>query len=159
MPLSSVRLSGRTLKFDDVMLTPMFRSNATRRRAGHDLRHMLGVLRHLFLWQIYSICLSVGDRPHRPRMVYHGAFHPPCRPLSLSLILCQARYYHTKDPQFHQDAYAVLTMIVLFSNMWIMERTVRPSLRLRDRKRAPGSSVPPSHVILKEMWLMVAIGK
>ena len=71
----------------------------------------------------------------------------------------QTKYYETKNPQFHQDAYAVLTMIAAFSNMWIMERILRPSLRLRDQKRVPGSSVPPSYTILKEMWLMVATGE
>ncbi|RYP38950.1 hypothetical protein DL767_002389 [Monosporascus sp. MG133] len=69
-----------------------------------------------------------------------------------------ARYYATKDPQFHQDAYAILTAIVVFSNMFIMEYSVRPALQSRDRKRAPNSPVQNSNVILKEMWLMVATG-
>ncbi|RYO98016.1 hypothetical protein DL763_002447 [Monosporascus cannonballus] len=70
-----------------------------------------------------------------------------------------ARYYATKDPKFHQDAYAILTAIVVFSNMFIMEFSVRPALQSRDRKRAPNSPVQTSNVILKEMWLMVATGQ
>lgn len=69
-----------------------------------------------------------------------------------------ARYYQTKDPQFHQDAYTVLTIIVVFSNMFIMEYNVRPALRSRDQKRVPGSSVPAGDAIVKEMWLLVATG-
>ncbi|RYP88859.1 hypothetical protein DL770_004557 [Monosporascus sp. CRB-9-2] len=74
-------------------------------------------------------------------------------------VLGLARYYVTKDPQFHQDAYAILTAIVVFSNMFIMEYSVRPALQSRDRKRAPNSHVQASNVILKEMWLMVATGQ
>ncbi|KAH8156916.1 hypothetical protein CIB48_g11334 [Xylaria polymorpha] len=48
-----------------------------------------------------------------------------------------ARYYQTKDPQFH--AYALLTATVVFSNMWIMERVLRPALKAREDKRAPSS--------------------
>ncbi|KAK9797466.1 hypothetical protein SCARD494_03295 [Seiridium cardinale] len=69
-----------------------------------------------------------------------------------------ARYYHTKDPQFHQDAYAVLTAFVVFSNMWIMERTVRPALKERQGKRSPASHVVPADAIVKDMWIMVATG-
>ncbi|KAI1840500.1 hypothetical protein JX265_008603 [Neoarthrinium moseri] len=69
-----------------------------------------------------------------------------------------ARYYQTKDPQFHQDAYAILTAIVVFSNMWIMENSVKPALKQRQAKRAPGSPVPPANSIVKQMWLMVATG-
>ncbi len=43
--------------------------------------------------------------------------------------------------------------------MFIMEYSVRPALRSRDRKRAPGSAVPASDVLLKEMWLLIATGK
>lgn len=70
-----------------------------------------------------------------------------------------ARYYKTKDPQFHQDAYGVLTAIVVFSNMWIMEKSVRPGLRKRQKIRTSGSTVPPADVIVREMWIMVATGE
>ncbi|KAI8629300.1 alkaline dihydroceramidase [Xylariaceae sp. FL1651] len=69
-----------------------------------------------------------------------------------------ARYYHTKDPQFHQDAYAVLTATVVFSNMWIMEKILRPALKTREDNRAPGSSVPATRALLSQMWTMVATG-
>ncbi|CAJ2513365.1 Uu.00g014840.m01.CDS01 [Anthostomella pinea] len=69
-----------------------------------------------------------------------------------------ARYYETKDPQFHQDAYAILTATVVFSNMYIMEKVLRPALKARGSKRAPDSTVPTSSAILKQMWTMVATG-
>ncbi|ORY56677.1 ceramidase [Pseudomassariella vexata] len=69
-----------------------------------------------------------------------------------------AWYHKTKDPKFHQDAYTVLTVTVVFSNMWIMERRVRPALKARQEKRPAASSVPPTDVIMKQMWHMVATG-
>lgn len=69
-----------------------------------------------------------------------------------------ARYYHTKDPQFHQDAYAVLTAVVVFSNMWIMEKSVRPALEKRQQQRSAASGVPTADTIIKDMWILVATG-
>ncbi|KAI0025607.1 alkaline phytoceramidase [Xylariomycetidae sp. FL0641] len=67
-------------------------------------------------------------------------------------------YYQTKDPIFHQAAYAVLTALVVFSNMWIMEKRVRPALWERNEKRGPGSAVPSADVVVSQMWKMVAMG-
>ncbi|TRX98186.1 hypothetical protein FHL15_000831 [Xylaria flabelliformis] len=67
-----------------------------------------------------------------------------------------ARYYQTKDPQFH--AYALLTATVVFSNMWIMEKVLRPALKAREEKRSPGSPVPSTRASLTQMWIMVATG-
>lgn len=80
------------------------------------------------------------------------------RSMAMHLISSQSHYYHTKDPQFHQDAYAVLTAVVVFSNMWIMEKHVRPGLKERQAKRAPGLALPSADVLLKQMWLMVITG-
>ncbi|KAI1327569.1 alkaline phytoceramidase [Xylariaceae sp. FL0255] len=72
--------------------------------------------------------------------------------------LITARYYQTKDPLFHQNAYAVLTATVIFSNMWIMERLLRPALEKREAKRLPGSSVPTTKALISNLWSMVATG-
>ncbi|KAF2964523.1 hypothetical protein GQX73_g9064 [Xylaria multiplex] len=69
-----------------------------------------------------------------------------------------ARYYETKNPQFHQDAYTILTATVVFSNMWIMERVLRPALKAREDKRPTSSSVPNTRAFLSQMWTMVATG-
>ncbi|KAK7951908.1 alkaline ceramidase-like protein [Apiospora aurea] len=68
------------------------------------------------------------------------------------------RYYRTKDPQFHQDAYGILTAIVVFSNMYIIETQVRPALRARQEKRAPNPAILPADAIVKQMWAMVITG-
>lgn len=78
--------------------------------------------------------------------------------MTMYLIRSQSHYYHTKDPQFHQDAYAVLTAVVVFSNMWIMEKHVRPGLEGRQAKRPPGSALPSANAMLKQMWHMVITG-
>ncbi|KAI2463658.1 putative alkaline phytoceramidase [Annulohypoxylon bovei var. microspora] len=74
-----------------------------------------------------------------------------------------ARYYKTKDPQFHQDAYAILTAVVVFSNMWIMERVLRPALRRREENRretrTPSSPrLPTTNEMVKQMWVMITTG-
>ncbi|RYO85266.1 hypothetical protein DL764_009197 [Monosporascus ibericus] len=101
------------------------------------------------LSMIYTTCL----------MCFATFSYARSKAFSYLLGTVLSRYYATKDPQFHQDAYAILTAIVVFSNMFIMEYSVRPALQSRDRKRAPNSPVQTSNVILKEMWLMVATGK
>ncbi|KAK8056743.1 alkaline ceramidase-like protein, partial [Apiospora rasikravindrae] len=68
------------------------------------------------------------------------------------------RYYRTKDPQFHQDAYGILTAIVVFSNMYIIETQVRPALKAREEKRAPNPAILPADAIVKQMWAMVITG-
>src|SRR5436305_14676097 len=46
--------------------------------------------------------------------------------LAISITL----YYHyLQDPEFHQNAYALLTTIVLVRSMYMMEVNIRPSLR------------------------------
>ncbi|KAI1814627.1 alkaline dihydroceramidase [Poronia punctata] len=69
-----------------------------------------------------------------------------------------ARYYYTKDPKFHQDAYTVLTALVVFSNMWILEKKLRPSLKARDAKRPSTTTVPKADEIVSQMWKMVMVG-
>lgn len=61
-------------------------------------------------------------------------------------------YYHiTKDPEFHQTAYGILTAIVVFHGMWVMEGRLRPALRARHAD--DGSK------IIGTMWAMIAIGR
>lgn len=58
-----------------------------------------------------------------------------------------------------QDAYAILTATVVLSNMWIMERVLRPALKAREDKRPPSSPVPSTRAFLSQMWIMVATGE
>ena len=48
----------------------------------------------------------------------------------LILALFFTGYYHyIKDPTFHQNAYAILTVTVLLRGIYLMESQLRPSLR------------------------------
>jgi dihydroceramidase len=81
-----------------------------------------------------------------------------------------------QDPTFHQNAYAILTAIVLLRSMYIMEVSIRPYYRERKEKRElEGRSKGPESVssadkveqerrdnrdreILRQMWWMIGTG-
>jgi len=80
-------------------------------------------------------------------------------------------YHYLQDPTFHQNAYAVLTAIVLFRAMYIMETKLRPSLQSQDSRldQADGANDHKASKeqdrkdirdgrILKTMWTMIAFG-
>lgn len=91
----------------------------------------------------------------------------------ISLAIFITLYYHyLQDPVFHQNAYALLTTVVLFRSMYVMEFSLRPSLKMREehykllRKR---SMTPDEKLIsrsedhrdakiLKLMWSMIIYG-
>ncbi|KAH8177745.1 ceramidase domain-containing protein [Sarocladium implicatum] len=69
----------------------------------------------------------------------------------LGLAAFITAYYHkTKDPVFHQVVYAILTAIILFRSMWIMESQLRPMLKVKDQQYA--------RAVLGTMWRMIATG-
>ena len=79
--------------------------------------------------------------------------------IGLSLFI--TLYYHyLQDPAFHQNAYAILTAIVLFRAMYVMEVNMRP----RFRANAKGSSAAQEkgdrrdEQILRQMWTMIVCG-
>lgn len=88
----------------------------------------------------------------------------------ISLALFITLYYHyLQDPTFHQNAYALLTAIVLFRAMYVMEVNIRPKFRTKEREAANPN--PPEgskalqkrqdirdHDILRTMWQMIAFG-
>ncbi|EGD86661.1 hypothetical protein H112_05167 [Trichophyton rubrum D6] len=88
----------------------------------------------------------------------------------LSLAIFITLYYHyLQDPVFHQVAYGVLTAVVIFRSMWVMEVTLRPSLQRSRNHTKPGvwghtlttSGETVNHRdlrILNSMWVMVAYG-
>ena len=78
--------------------------------------------------------------------------------LSLSQNECwlidQKTYYHlSKNPVFHQAAYASMTAGTVFRGMYVMEAQLRPALRKRSQD--------PSHadMLMKQMWMMAATGE
>lgn len=91
----------------------------------------------------------------------------------VSLAIFITLYYHyLQDPLFHQNAYALLTAVVLFRSMYIMEYNLRPSLTKhqetfkQQRKRSMNgderelskSEDRRDARILGTMWTMVAYG-
>lgn len=90
----------------------------------------------------------------------------------LALALFITAYYHyLQDPAFHQNAYALLTAIVLLRSMYVMETRIRPYYRKRREERGQVVAVRKSgskreeerqdvrdREVLKTMWTMVAVG-
>ncbi|GAB7361019.1 hypothetical protein MBLNU230_g1061t2 [Neophaeotheca triangularis] len=91
--------------------------------------------------------------------------------LAALAIFITAYYHYLQDPAFHQNAYAILTAIVLLRSMYIMETRIRPHFRKRRELRGQTVAVRKStskgeeerqderdREVLKLMWTMVATG-
>ena len=91
----------------------------------------------------------------------------------VSLAVFITLYYHyLQDPAFHQNAYAILTAIVLLRAMYVMESTLRPSLKQSEEKHRirEGKSMNETQKevsrgydrrdrkILGMMWSMIGCG-
>lgn len=91
----------------------------------------------------------------------------------VSLALFITLYYHyLQDPAFHQNAYAILTAIVFFRSVYVMEFTLRPSLTKKedefkllrkrsmnvDEKEISRSAESRDAKILSTMWVMIVTG-
>lgn len=87
---------------------------------------------------------------------------------SLSVFI--TLYYHyLQDPTFHQAAYAILTIVVVFRSFYVMEMNLRPSRRTESRKAdnprldgaddsAADRKYDEDSKILSEMWTMIRWG-
>lgn len=90
------------------------------------------------------------------------------------LALFITLYYHyLQDPTFHQNAYAILTAIVLIRSMVLQELHIRPYFRGKalESEKAGQSKLPVvearkeeqrrddrDRLILKQMWTLVGLG-
>lgn len=116
---------------------------------------------------IYTTCLmcfatfSYGMSVRRSAVLAIGL-------ISLALFVT-LYYHHIQDPAFHQNVYALLTAIVLFRAMYIMEITMRPRFQSEERRtlnprpdRTLDSVRKQEDVrdqeILSMMWKMIATG-
>lgn len=123
------------------------------------------------LSMIYTTCL----------MFYATFSHnqkPPV-PLILALFLVSlcifiTGYYHyLQDPAFHQNAYAILTAVVLFRAIYVMEVNMRPRLEknesehetaqkqntvTEEQKREQKRQDDRDRQILRLMWIMIGCG-
>jgi dihydroceramidase len=123
------------------------------------------------LSMIYTTCLMCYasfsySRPTGVRLVLAIAL--------FSMAVFITLYYHyLQDPVFHQNAYAVLTFVVVVRSMHTMETTLRPRWRRsreedRLERQKKGEKVPTKErqhyenvrdtKILKTMWFMVVYG-
>ena len=123
------------------------------------------------LSMIYTTCLMCfatfsWSRPPLHRIILGSAL------VTLSVFI--SLYYHyLQDPAFHQNAYAILTAIIVFRCMYIMEYLLRPSLRQSEEKHRVARESNAQDVlssedqkrenlrdkeILRNMWAMVAWG-
>ncbi|KAF2638153.1 alkaline ceramidase-like protein [Massarina eburnea CBS 473.64] len=88
-----------------------------------------------------------------------------------SLALFITLYYHyLQDPTFHQITYAILTIVVFFRAVYVMEVNMRPRFRTKDREvknprlhEAEKEDVQiredrRDQAVLKQMWTMIAWG-
>ncbi|KAL8771177.1 MAG: hypothetical protein Q9209_003348 [Squamulea sp. 1 TL-2023] len=90
-----------------------------------------------------------------------------------SLAIFITLYYHyLQDPAFHQLAYAILTAVVLARSMYVMEFSLRPSLRKNeqnfklhhrksmtaDQKEVSRSDDLRNAQILSAMWILIIAG-
>ena len=123
------------------------------------------------LSMIYTTCLMFWttfaySRP-QPFQLLLGIF-------SASIALFITGYYHyLQDPVFHQNAYALLTAIVFFRSVFVMELNIRPYYRNRHEEHEKAQQSPKlseaekmeerrkdgrDKEILRTMWAMIAVG-
>ncbi|KAE8870249.1 hypothetical protein PTNB29_00593 [Pyrenophora teres f. teres] len=88
----------------------------------------------------------------------------------VSLAVFITLYYHyLQDPTFHQNTYAILTAIVLFRAMYVMEVNIRPRFRSKERtaanpRQAKGVKAVQDREdvrdqeIISTMWKMIGFG-
>ncbi|TQB69110.1 Alkaline ceramidase 3 [Monascus purpureus] len=123
------------------------------------------------LSMIYTTCLMCYAsfsyaRPTGVR-VFLGIF------LTGLAVFITLYYHYLQDPVFHQNAYAILTTIVILRSMYTMEKTLRPKWRYtreedrleREKKGLPIPTKERQHYenerdlkILNTMWFMVIYG-
>ncbi|KXT15168.1 hypothetical protein AC579_7938 [Pseudocercospora musae] len=123
------------------------------------------------LSMIYTTCLMFwATFEHKRPMGFKVALAFGVAGLAIFITL----YYHyLQDPSFHQNAYAILTVIVLFRSMYIMEREIRPLFRGRhlehqrlqqdksvtaDTRAAERLKDERDVEILRRMWILIVIG-
>ncbi|CZT24438.1 related to alkaline ceramidase [Ramularia collo-cygni] len=123
------------------------------------------------LSMIYTTCLMVwATFEHKRPMLFKVVLAISIAGLALFITL----YYHyLQDPTFHQNAYAILTAIVLIRSMVLQELHIRPYFR---GKASESGSIDKSKLspqeaqkeerrrderdrsILRRMWTLVAMG-
>ncbi|KAJ5217339.1 hypothetical protein N7468_010347 [Penicillium chermesinum] len=123
------------------------------------------------LSMIYTTCLMVYasfafSRPTGVRVAIGVS-------LSALSVFITLYYHYLQDPTFHQNTYALLTIVVVFRSMYTMEKTLRPKWRKsreedrleKEKRGLPVPSKERQHFenvrdtkLLATMWCMVGYG-
>src|SRR5271170_1584970 len=85
---------------------------------------------------IYTTCL----------MIYAGLSYSQSTSFRILLasfliglsVFITVYYHYLQDPTFHQNAYALLTAVVLLRSMYVMERNIRPQWETKERALKQG---------------------
>lgn len=123
------------------------------------------------LSMIYTTCL----------MFWATFEHKRAQPIPLLLafftiglaVFITLYYHYLQDPTFHQNAYAILTALVLLRSMYVMELNIRPYFRHRHEANAEKQKSDTvseaeklektrqdrrDQVVIKQMWVMISFG-
>ncbi|KAH6673864.1 alkaline phytoceramidase [Halenospora varia] len=114
------------------------------------------------LSMIYTTCI----------MVYAIFSHRRCTRDRVAIFLATlflaafitAYYHYLQDPAFHQNMFALLTVVVVLRSMWVMELMLRPSRRAQRGEGSVVNTVEQARIdrrdeeILGTMWKMIACG-
>jgi dihydroceramidase len=76
-------------------------------------------------------------------------------------IFITTYYHYLQDPTFHQNAYAILTTIVLVRAIYVMEVNIRPRFRAAETKATSAAQEREEqrdYLILTQMWTIIACG-
>ena len=105
------------------------------------------------LSMIYTTCLMCyATFSYARSPAFSAALAVALVALSLFITL----YYHyLQDPAFHQNAYALLTVVIVVRQVWVMETTLRPRW---NGSGEGGKYNARNKRILGSMWVMIAIG-
>ncbi|TFB05808.1 Alkaline ceramidase 3 [Trichoderma ghanense] len=117
----------------------------TTLKSVYDIHYLLDDACQLCILTFTNVLSSLGNWPAFACRFDHDDY------FRIDWLREAQIYYHvTKDPVFHQVAYAFLTATVVFRSMWVMESQLRPVLSARDPQQAAK--------VLNTMWAMIATG-
>lgn len=133
------------------------------------INHVDEVLTHIFLDRYTTALSNYASFSYKQPLAYRfvvGLF------LILLMAFITGYYHYIKDPAFHQNAFALLTAVVVFRSMYTMEINLRPSRRKgREHKHGQnGHTISASEAaeqarkdardekIVNTMWIMIAYG-
>lgn len=147
------------------------RPDAVGGRAFHDLHGDHYVLRYVLVLAVSARSDPAGDWIGWVGSFHHGWCHLRRTASRRHADRDQLYYHYLQDPDFHQNAFAILLIVIMARSTYIMEANIRPSWKEKYGMKSPksiGWDAPTTSeqlainqrdtAILKNMWLMVTLG-